>query len=98
MKTLFKKFAMPILAALLLHEGIWMVVVTLEQPILSAFFSVQNGFEEHFAAGEHMVLEEVSWTLSSTAVQVGEAMIPIVFGLILGFWVLYRKRQKKALA
>jgi|SRR6185437_4642602 hypothetical protein len=96
MRILVRRFAVPIVSVWLLHMGIWMIVVILTQPLLSAIFGVVNWCIEHFSGGN--TLEYVSWSLSSTAVQIGEGMIPVALGLLLGFSVLYRKRQKKASA
>jgi hypothetical protein len=90
-KLVAKRFVLPVLAAWLINTGTWMIVFAASQPILSGLLNISNWYAEHFGSGD---LQEESWNFPLITREIAEGSIPIMLGLLLGFWVLHRKRQK----
>ncbi|MGB8731816.1 MAG: hypothetical protein WCC99_11270 [Candidatus Sulfotelmatobacter sp.] len=87
---LIRRWAPPIIAAWLLHMGVWMFIVSVaEPPVLSMFTKIVNWFIELFTA-RAWPIEELSWSSRFTAYQTAESLIPIFVGLLIGWWVLRR--------
>jgi hypothetical protein len=90
---LIRRWALPIIAAWLLHMGVWMFIVSVaEPPILSILTKTVNWFIELFTA-RAWPIEELSWSSRFTAYQTSESLIPILVGLLIGWWVLRRKTR-----
>jgi hypothetical protein len=89
MKALVRRFALPIVAAWLLCEGIWLIVLTLTQPIHLVLMEVANWYVKHFTAGSS--LYETSWYLSFAVGHIVEGLIPLALGLLLGFWIRHKR-------
>jgi hypothetical protein len=84
---------MPVLAAYLLHWGVWAVEAEAEQVVMSVLTKALNWFGDHSLANFARI-EEATWSaryLAEEALTFG--LVPIVLGLLLGWWVLRRNRK-----
>lgn len=92
-KTLVKRFAAPVIAAWLLHLGVWMLIVFVAEPsVMSVLTRTVNWFSELLAGGSWRI-EDVSWPSRFVAFEIGESIVPIFIGLLMGWWVLRRKAK-----
>ncbi len=90
---LLRRWALPVIAAWLLHMGLWMLIVSLAGPLtMSVLTKTLNWFIEHFTA-KGWPIEEVASPLRFTAYQVADGIAPILIGLLIGFWALRRKTR-----
>jgi len=87
---LARRFAGPIVAAYLLHWGLWWLVQLTEQIVLSILTKVLNWFAD---LANFQRIEEASWPARWLAMQLGDSIIPILAGLLLGWWVLRSKNK-----
>lgn len=91
-KPLVRRFAAPVVAAWLLHMGIWYFVVFVAEPSAKSLLTkTVNWFIEHFSAA--WPIEEMSWSPRLLAYQMPEVIIPLVVGLLIGWCVLRRKAK-----
>jgi hypothetical protein len=89
-KPLVRRFAAPVIAAWLLHMGIWWFIVFVAEPsVMSALTKMANWLILHFTA-RAWPIEELSWPSLLTAYQMPEVILPVIVGLIIGWWVLRR--------
>jgi hypothetical protein len=97
-KTLAKRFAAPVIAAWLLHLGVWMLIVSVAEPsLMSVLTRTVNWFGELLAGGSWRI-EEASWPSRFVAFEIGESIVPIFIGLLIGWWVLWRKAKRPELS
>jgi hypothetical protein len=89
---LAKRFALPALAAWLLHAGIWTLIFVLCQTIMAVLSNSVNWFLDEFFAGNGAIVE-TSWRLRFIAPEAGEGLILGSLGIIIGAWVIYRKKE-----
>ena len=93
LKPLIRRFAGPAIAAYLLHWGLWSLVMEAEQVILSALTRTLNWVADHFLGGFPRV-ETAFWSARLLVVEVCTwGFIPILLGLLLGWWLMHRKRR-----
>jgi hypothetical protein len=92
-EILARRFAVPVFAVWLLHAGVWIAIIAASQPILSGLLRISNWYVQHFLPTSNLI-EEISWSMYFTFGEIAEGIIPIVLGLLLGFWVLRRKTAK----
>lgn len=92
-KPLIRRFAAPVIAAWLLHMGVWWLIVFEAEPFaLSVLTKTVNWFIDHFTA-RAWPIEEMSLPSRFMAYQTAEGVVPIFAGLLIGWWVLRRKAK-----
>lgn len=97
-KTLLKRFAPPMIAAWLLHLGVWMLIVSEAEPsVMSVLTRTVNWFGELFTGGSWQI-EEMFWPSRFVASEIWESVVLIFTGLLIGWWVLRRKAKKPAVS
>jgi hypothetical protein len=89
-KPLVRRFAAPVVAAYLLHWGVWMLLLVAEQVVMAGLTQSVNWVATEFF-GKFAFIEE--WTVSThfLPIQVSEGVIPIAAGLLVGYWTMCRK-------
>jgi len=88
---LLRRWPPSVIAAWLLHLGLWMLIVSVAEPLtMSVLTKTLNWFVERFTA-RAWPIEEVSWPSSFTAYRMADGIVPILIGLLIGWWVLRRK-------
>lgn len=86
------RFALPALAAWLLHAGMWMLIFVLCQPIVAALSNSVNWFLDEFFAGNGTIVE-TSLRLRFIAPEAGEGLVLGALGITVGAWVTHRKKE-----
>jgi hypothetical protein len=90
---LLRRWAPPVIAAWLLHLGAWSIIRFVAEPsVMSLLARTLNWFIEHFTA-KGWPIEQVPWPSRFTAYQMADDIVPIVIGLLIGWWVLRRKTR-----
>jgi len=89
---LARRFAAPALAAWLLFLGVWLVLFSIEQPVMSLLTDTVGWFVDHFLANIGMV-EKTSSSIRLFALGMAEGVVLILLGLCVGAWIARRKRQ-----
>jgi hypothetical protein len=83
LKPLVRRFAAPVIAAWLLHMGIWWFIVFVVQPsLMSVLTKTVNWLILHLTAGAWPI-EEKSWPSLLTAYQMPEVIVPVIVGLMM---------------
>jgi hypothetical protein len=89
---LFRRFAGPVIAAYLLHLGMWLLLLTGTQVVLALLTRTVNWLAmalfRQFSAVEQ---EEVF--LRPLAGELAYGIVPIILGLLVGWWVWHRRRR-----
>ena len=92
-KSLVRRFAAPVVAAWLLHMGVWFFIVFVAEPsVMSVLTKTVNWLILHFNA-RAWPIEEMSWPSLLTAYQMPEVIVPISVGLMMGWLVFHRKQR-----
>lgn len=92
-----KRFILPAIAVLLLHTGIWLIIVfNLTTPVMSGVSKSINWILEQFYAGNGRIVE-TDWMIKYTTTEGAEGLLAIALGILVGAFVL-RSQKKKALA
>jgi len=92
-KPLVRRFAAPVIAAWLLHMGVWWFIFFVADPsIMSVLTKTVNWLTEHFSATAWPI-EEMFWSPDFMAYQMPEVIVPIIAGLMIG-WLVFRRRQR----
>jgi hypothetical protein len=80
-----------LIAACLLHMGLWMLIVSVAEPsAMSVLTKTVNWFIERFTT-KAWPIEEMSWPPRFVAYQMAQGIVPIFVGLMIGWWILRRK-------
>ncbi len=95
--SLARRFAIPMFSVWLIHAGIWTALIAASQPILSGLLRISNWYVQRYLPTGNLV-EEIPWNVYFTMGSIVEDTIPIILGLLLGFWVLRRKAKNKIVA
>jgi hypothetical protein len=90
LKPLARRFAAPALAAWLLYIGAWLVLFAIEQPVMAFLTQTVGGFVEHFLDS---MVEKTSWSTRLFAQNMAEGVVLILLGLLVGSWVVRRKKK-----
>ncbi len=90
-KPLAKRFAGPMIAAYLLHWGVWSALLTGTQVVLALMTRSVNWFAALF--GQVSVVEQETVFFQLLPAELVEGIVPIIAGLLVGWWVLYRERR-----
>jgi hypothetical protein len=92
-KPLVRRFAAPVIAAWLLHLGVWWFIVFVAEPsVMSVLTKTLNWLIEHFSARTRLI-EEMFWSSRSMAYEMPNAIVPVIVGLAIGWWVFRRKAK-----
>ncbi len=91
-KPLACRFAAPALAAWLLYMGVWIVIFSIEQPVMSLLTRAETWFVDHFIANIGLV-ETTSWSIRLFVQAMAEGIVLILLGLFVGLFIVRRKRQ-----
>lgn len=92
-KPWIRRFAGAAVAAYFLHWGAWALVLEAETVIMSALTRTLNWIADHSLGASHHI-ETVSWSARLVAADACVwGLIPIVLGLVIGWWVVQRKRS-----
>lgn len=95
LRPLLRKFAVPAIAAYLLHWGAWTLVFEMEQIIQSELTKIITWMGDHSPVGFPRV-EGVSWSARLVATEAAsEGLLPIALGLLIGWWVLSRSGRRR---
>jgi len=89
-KPLVQRFAGPVIAAYLLHLGLWLLFFVGWQLVMAVLTRAVNWFAEMF--GQFSVVEREGVLVRLLPGQLAEGIVPIIFGLLVGWWV-FRKRR-----
>ncbi len=90
---LLRRFVLSAIAAYLLHWGVWVLIFEAEQIILSEVTKVLTWVADHSPAG-FLRTEGVYWSARVVAADAAsEGFLPIVLGLLIGWWLLRRKKR-----
>lgn len=84
-----RRFAGPVIAAYLLHWGMWTLLLTGTQVLLAFLTGSVNWLAALF--GQFSVVEQETFLFRPLPGELLEGIVPIVVGLLVGWWVLYRK-------
>ena len=90
-KPLFLRFAAPVLAAYLLHWGLWELVFIAEQFVMSGLTKALNWVA--LLLGRFSCIEEMSVSTRFIPQYVVYGIIPLILGLLVGRCVLRRRRN-----
>jgi len=89
---LVRRFAGPVIAAYLLHMGMWLLLLTGTQVVLALLTRTVNWLAlalfHQFSAVEQ---EEVLWR--PLPGELAYTIVPIILGLLVGWWVWHRRRN-----
>jgi len=90
-KLSVRRFIGPVIAAYLLHWGIWALTLQVEQIVMSALTRIFNFLGDIFGTAH---IEAAMWSVRLNAGNaVAYGLLPVAIGLLAGFWVLQRKRK-----
>jgi len=90
--VLFRRFAPAVVAAYLLNWGVWDLLFVAEQLVMSALTKTINWLALGMFGVFDLVEEEgVSGRYLPQQILIG--VVPIVFGLLIGWWVFRRRRN-----
>ena len=94
-KMPIRRFICPVIAAYLLNLGVWSLVLQAEQVVLSEITKFLTWAADHSPAGFPRV-EGTTWSARMMALQmIFYGLLPIALGLLLGWWVLNKKRRRQ---
>jgi hypothetical protein len=93
LKPLVQRFAGPVVAAYLLYLGVWFLLVTGTQVVMALLTRTVNWLA--FALfGQFSAVEGVAVPAQFLLVELGEGIVPIMAGLLVGWWVLQQQRLR----
>jgi hypothetical protein len=92
LRKMLQRFAGPVVAAYLLHLGVWSLIMAGTQVAMSALTRILNSLADHSLAGFPRV-EEEAWLPHFLAPQIAEGFVPIIVGLLIGWWILHREQN-----
>jgi len=90
--VLFRRFAPAVIAVYLMHWGVWELLFVAEQLVMAALTRTINWVALTMFHSFSSVWEEVvsgKYLLQQVAIGV----VPIILGLLVGWWVLRRRRK-----
>jgi len=90
-----RRFAGPVLAAWLIFIGLWMILDEAEQVVLSLLTKTLNWMGDHIITSSPRI-EEASVSARYLLLWIAEALVPIIFGLLVGWWILRMRRKTPA--
>jgi hypothetical protein len=90
---LARRFAGPVFAAYLLHWGIWSLLLVITHAVLVVLAKTLYWVTLGMFGSFHILEEELMPALRFLPAEIAQAMIPIILGLLVAWWVLYRKRR-----
>jgi uncharacterized protein YacL len=91
-KALARRFAVPALAAWLLHIGVWILLFAIEQQMMVLLTQTVGWFVDHLLADLGSV-EKTYSPIQFFAENIAEGVVLILLGLFIGSRVARRKRQ-----
>jgi hypothetical protein len=91
-KPLARRFAAPALAVWLLYLGVWLVLHAIEWQVISLLTQTVGWFVDHFPFGVGTV-EKWYTPIQAFAENMAEGAGLIVLGLLVGLWVVHRKKK-----
>jgi len=92
--VLFRRFAPVVIAAYLMHWGVWDLLFVADQVVLSALTKTINWLALGMFGIFDLVGEEgVSGRYLPQQILIG--IVPIIVGLLVGWWVWRRRRNTK---
>jgi hypothetical protein len=92
LKPLFMRFAGPVIAAYLLHWGVWWLIQEAATLTMFALTTSLNWIADHSRGGfprvegVYLSARLLAWETAS------DGLLPIALGLLIGWCVLHRKR------
>ncbi len=93
LEQLCRRWTLPVIAAWLLHMGLWWLIFFVVEPsAMSALTRTVNWFIEHFSATAWPI-ENISLSYTILAFQFAEALVSILLGLTIGWWLLWHKTR-----
>ena len=91
LKPLAQRFAGPVIAAYLLYLGVWLLLFVGTQVVMALLTGTVNWVFELF--GQFAVVEREAVLLRLLPGELAEGIVPIIAGLLVGWWVLRRKQK-----
>ena len=91
-KPLFLRFAAPILAAYLLHWGVLALLFIAEDVVMAALTKTVNWVASSMFAS-FWSIEEETLSVRLLPAPLADGIPPLVLGLLIGWWVLRRRRK-----
>jgi uncharacterized protein (TIGR03382 family) len=89
---LFRRFAGPVIAAYLLYLGVWTVLFVATEIAMFVMTRTVNWFAM-VMFGQFSVVEQEAVAGRYLAEECTEAAIPIILGLLVGWWLMRRRRR-----
>ena len=88
-KFLVRRFAGPVIAVYLLNLGVWLLLLVVTQFVMFIITKAVNGFAE--LLGSFSFVEGVAVSARFLPMQLADGVVPIILGLLVGWWVWRRK-------
>ncbi|HKI26649.1 MAG TPA: hypothetical protein VKA07_10010 [Candidatus Sulfotelmatobacter sp.] len=92
-----RRFICPVIAAYLLHWGVWSLVIVAAQAVMAGLTGTINWFAGHLFGGLS-VIEGARVSARFLPLQIADGIIPIILGLLAGWFVWRRKRRSQYLS
>ena len=89
--VLFRRFAPAVIAAYLLHWGIWALLLVMDQVVLWALTTTVNWLALVLFR-QFSVIEQEAVLLRPLPRELAYGIVPIILGLLVGWWVWRRRR------
>ena len=89
---LVRRFAAPVLAAYLLHWGVWALLLVADEVVLSALTTTVNWLA-FVLFRQFSVVEREAVLLRPLLGELAGGIVPIILGLLVGWWVFRRQRN-----
>ncbi len=92
-KPLVRRFAGPVIAAYLLHWGIWTFVFDAVEILMSMLTRILTWLADHSPAGFPRVEREFWFARYLAAQTAWYGLLPIALGLVVG-WLIFRGKNR----
>ena len=89
--VLFRRFAPAVVAAYLLHWGVWALLLVVDQMVLWALTATVDWSALLLGQFSAVEQEEVLWR--ALPAEVADGIVPLILGLLVGWWVWNRRRK-----
>jgi hypothetical protein len=90
LKPLARRFAAPVIAAYLVHLGVWLLLFIGTQVVMALLTRTVNWLAMELF-GQFSVVEQEAVLVRLLPGELAEGIVPIIAGLLVGWWVLFRK-------
>jgi hypothetical protein len=88
--VLFRRFAPAIVAAYLMHWGVWALLFVVDQMVLWALTATVDW--SALLLGQFSAVERETVLLRPLPGELAEGIVPLILGLLVGWWLRRRRR------